>query len=175
MATRAELKSALSFAEAHRLLRYDPEAGKLYWRLDRICGPRVIRKAGDEAGSVADSGYRIIVVNYSRLYAHRLAWFMAHGQWPERQLDHKDLDRGNNRLANLRPASNGQNMANTKVRAKTGFKGVIVPKRAPNCFVAQISINSRPKYLGTFKTAEAAHAAYMKAAVERHGEFARAR
>lgn len=53
---------------------------------------------------------------------------------------------------------------------RSGYKGV-----SPNGlrgWMAKIAANGVERYLGTYKTAEEAFAAYTKAAEEMHGEFA---
>jgi HNH endonuclease len=91
---------------------------------------------------------------------------------PHELVDHKDGDGLNNTRKNLRLATPSQNMANGKVRKnnKLGVKGVV---RIGRKFQATISISNKKKYLGTFDTAQKAHAAYVEAAIKYHGEFAR--
>jgi hypothetical protein len=176
MSTKNEIASGLTAAQARELLRYDRDTGKLFYRRDIYVGRpgRIFRKEGDEAGCLIPSGYIVICIDYVHFRAHRLAWLIETGDWPTHEIDHRDMDRSNNRWANLREATGVQNRANSKKRAKSGFKGVITPKHAPNCFVAQISVEGKPVYLGTFRSPEEAHAAYLEAAIRHHGEFARA-
>ena len=58
-------------------------------------------------------------------------------------------------------------------RNTSGFKGVTWHKRWHH-WEAKIRVNHRTIHLGTFKTPEAAHTAYCKAADDVSGEFARA-
>ena len=152
------------------LFHYDPETGAFVRRV------RVGRyQVGEEAGSVSKvSGYREIGVD-GRLYlAHRLAWTMVHGE-PPKYIDHANGDRADNRIANLRAATNSQNMGNCR-----GHKDSAVPlkgvRRPPDYrrFKAEIMVEGRKFDLGLFDTAEEAHAAYVSAAKEYFGEFARA-
>jgi len=170
----AEAKLKMTAAELREIFAYDPETGKVTWRVDRYTGkpPRKIVSAGDEAGCALNSGYRVVVLNYCRIYIHRLAWMLSRGEWPEHILDHANMDRADNRLANLRPATESQNRANQKPRAKAGFKGVTKLQNA-NSYMAQISAHGKHRYLGCFATAEDAHAAYRAAATQAFGEHAR--
>lgn len=87
--------------------------------------------------------------------------------------DHENRNKLDCRRKNLRPCTHTQNMANCGVRKhnKLGVKGV---RRQPgrNKYEANITINRKPKFLGTFDTIKEASDAYFKAAQERHGEFA---
>ncbi len=106
--------------------------------------------------------------------AHRLAWFYMTGEWPPDQIDHIDGDRDNNRLVNLRKATNAQNGANARLSKNnsSGFKGVSFDTSVGR-WRASIRRNRQLHYLGFFNTPEEAHAAYASAAVQLFGEFAR--
>lgn len=89
-------------------------------------------------------------------------------------VDHIDGDTLNNRRSNLRLATLAQNTRNKRksVRNKSGYKGVCQEKN-PNRWRAQIQVNGHKQRLGGFDSPEEAHEAYIKAAKELHGEFAR--
>ncbi|CAH0532169.1 Phage HNH homing endonuclease (ACLAME 27) [Ralstonia phage UAM5] len=101
--------------------------------------------------------------------AHRLAWLYMTGKWPEQFIDHANMNKGDNRWGNLREANKSQNNANQPARTTSGLKGAYWSNASMSW---QAKINKR--YLGSYGTAEEAHAAYMEAARERFGEFARA-
>jgi hypothetical protein len=160
----------ISHAELLRLVHYDPETGIITWKVRR--SNRVM--AGHVAGKVhKKTGYREIIIDRRYYLAHRLAWFYAHGTWPER-IDHRDGDKLNNRIENLREATVSQNAANKKMNItnRCGFKGVRATEN--NRWRATIETNSKSYSLGTFDTPEEAHAAYVNAAKRLFGEFARA-
>lgn len=132
-------------------------------------------KAGQVAGNIRpNNGYVSIKIDKRLYLAHRLAWLYVYGVWPNGDLDHKDTIRTHNWISNLRPATRTQNNANTPRRRDntSGLKGVTYISR-DHIWRAQISIGGKQTYLGSFKTAEAAHAAYCKAAAEIFGKFAR--
>jgi hypothetical protein len=89
------------------------------------------------------------------------------------QLDHINMNRSDDRWSNLRLATNAQNNQNRKTQANhlsSPYKGV---KPNGRNWMASIRANGVQHYLGTFRTPEAAHAAYVEAARRLHGDFAR--
>lgn len=158
--------------EIRRLLDYEPETGRFFWRVNR----RPSIKAGDEAGhrSVRPHHDRWVVkVGGQRYLRARLAWFWMMGNWPLLHVDHADGDSMNDRWNNLREATHSQNLANAAKpkSGKTPLKGAYLKNGK---FVSQIGYGGEHIHLGTFETAEEAHAAYMNAAQKFYGEFARA-
>lgn len=85
-------------------------------------------------------------------------------------VDHKDGNGLNNTRANLRLATQSQNLCNRV--AESGYKGVGFQKRNGK-WRARIKINRKEIYIGEFASAEDAARAYDVAALKHHGEFAR--
>ena len=169
---------AIASALAGRL-RYDPDSGEFTWLQDvklRHGGIRVA--AGTRAGTELDSGYRVIQVwvngKPKGLREHRLAWWFVHGEFPKSQIDHINGDRRDNRIANLRLATNSQNMANRKLNAnsKSGVKGVCFHAGSQR-WRARLQVNGKRIHLGDYKNKEAAEIAYEAAAKRHFGEYAR--
>jgi hypothetical protein len=168
--------SELSFERVREVLDYDPETGRFTWLVDR---PQRV-KAGDPAGYLDKSRGRYRIGIDRRCYwASRLVVFWMTGEWPQVEVDHKNTNQMDDAWRNLRVATRPQNQHNRGVRkdTSTGFKGVRFQRSAHGnrCgyYVAQIGVNGKRVYLGSFKTAEEAAAAYVKAAIEHHGAFAR--
>ncbi len=142
-------------------LTYDPETGELS------------RPDGRSATGVAmATGYLRVHACGQAFYAHRVAWFLKTGCWPEAQIDHANGSRADNRWSNLRAATPAQNNANTRVcrRNSLGIKGVT---RVREKFKAQIMVQGQKIYLGLHTTAEAASRAYESAAISHYSEYAR--
>lgn len=151
------------------LLTYDPVTGLFRWKVAMNNSIAI----GDVAGWTHHSGYMVIGIDGEEHAAHRLAFLFQEGRWPVGTVDHHDLDPSNNRWKNLREASHARNCANRRLRrdSSTGFKGVY---RRGCRFRAKIKVDGQQINLGTFDTAEEAHAAYVEAAKAHFGAFARA-
>lgn len=154
-----------TFSEVDSVLRYDADTGQLFWKVQRgRC------KAGELAGTPSHGYFKIKVLKTLH-YAHRLAWLLHHGEWPKHEVDHINMDRGDNRIANLRQATRSQNQMNRKTRSDIfGLKGVR-QRRGASRYTAVISKDKKSIALGGYATPEAAYQAYVKAARELHGEF----
>lgn len=150
------MKTYPSQQELHAALRYDPETGKF-------------TRDGKPTGSVSTLGYEVIGLHGQRYMAHVLAWIYVHGIRPE-VVDHKNLQRADNRIANLRSATRGLNRANSKPNEGKTTKGVRKDPRCHNRFAAVLC----GKHIGMFGSEQEAYAAYLDAAKQRFGEFARA-
>lgn len=79
-------------------------------------------------------------------------------------VDHINGNGLDNRRLNLRICNNSKNLWNSRVRKdnKTGFRGVHFCVQQ-NRFRAQINVDKKPIYLGSFKTAKKAALAYLRA------------
>jgi hypothetical protein len=164
------MKDNLTAEELRSLLDYDPATGVFLWRTTRQ-GVRLTRKL--LAGSLdRHDGYRNIRVNHTVYRAARLAWLYVYGHWPSDLVDHINGVRDDDRIENLREASNTENQHNAKrsARNKTGFKGVFLWNGK---YRANIRVNGKRIFLGAFVTGEEAHAAYCAAAEIHHGRFMR--
>ena len=165
-----DTKIELTQDRLKELLRYCPRTGN-FTRLVTRSGNA---KAGSLAGALAVRGGIVIRIDGKDYHAHRLAYLYMTGAFPAAgmEIDHIDRDATDNRWCNLRLATSSQNNHNTGVRKNNthGYKGV---SRVGNRWTARIRLNWKKYYLGCFATPEEAHAAYVKAAKEMHGEFAR--
>jgi hypothetical protein len=150
-----------------KLLSYNPETGDIVWLETRSHAV-----PGAVAGWVKKNGRREISVCGKTVQASRVAWALYHKEWPDAQVDHINLNPLDNRISNLRLATQAENHWNVGPRKtnKTGLKGVC---KIRGVYIAQIQKNKRKTYLGSFKSAEEAHRAYRKAAASLHNEFAR--
>lgn len=148
---------------------YDPNTGIFTNKVRR--SKRA--KAGDVAGSLRPDGYWSICIKGKPMLAHRLAWLYVTGVLPDRQIDHINGNRSDNRFSNFRAAEHCENARNKRVSRNntSGFKGVSYSERHKK-WTARIMLNHKSFFLGLFDSPEDAHAAYVAAASRLHGEFA---
>lgn len=161
----------LTAGKLREFLRYDPSTGEFTRKYKTKKNAE-----GSLTGAIHGTSYtRKKVTVGGRVYmAHRLAWLYIYGEWPSMDIDHIDGDACNNRIANLRLATDSQNLGNMKkpITNKSGKKGVSWSSAAKK-WQSHIRIQGANRYLGLFESVDEAHAAYCKAAVEGRGEFAR--
>ncbi len=150
-----------TLAEISELLIYDPLTG--------IFTRRVMR-GGHKAGSVAGWNHKdkcwVISVFGHNYGAHQLAWLFHTGDWQPvgMLIDHKNRNAFDNRIENLRLATQPQNQYNSDKMSGVRPMG-------PN-WQARISFEKRVVHLGTFKTRGIALQTRNCVARILHGEFA---
>jgi hypothetical protein len=166
------MKLRPSQEQLRRHFRYNPVSGRLYFRdrhdndfqagkypAERIAAMWRSKFLGKEFGSVDDKGYRRGWYEGRFYRAHQIIWAMHHDEWPP-QIDHKNGNRQNNQIDNLRAASNKINSQNRALRKdnKSGVPGVMSTPRGR--WRVQIG-NHRDGngYVGTFDTFKQALAA----------------
>lgn len=99
------------------ILHYDEDTGKLYWRENsHKSNTWNLRYPDEEAFTcIAASGYLVGKIDGKQYRAHRIAFAIYHGYWPD-EIDHIDRDKINNRIDNLRDCSRSENNLNRKFR-----------------------------------------------------------
>lgn len=157
----------LSKEDACRIWDYDPATGYFFWKVS----PRYRVNVGDRAGCF-NGKYWMLHYRGRAYKAARVAWLVSSGDWPKDQIDHINGDRLDDRIINLREATNAENCRNRKCRSnnKSGLKGVATARYA---FNASISKDGKTIQLGRFQSSLEAKRAYDEAALKLHGEFAR--
>lgn len=149
------------------IVSYSPESGNFTAKV------RMGRKSpGDLIGTVNVRGYVIFCPGrgYDPIFAHRAAWLYMTGNMPDRHIDHVNGIRSDNRWSNLRLATNAQNLFNRGKNRNNhcGYKGV---RKIGNKWTAAITVKRKQIWLGSHSSPTEAHAAYLRAARELHGEF----
>lgn len=148
---------------------FDYKNGNLYYKLIKKRGMKV----GDKAGYFCKStGYVKVKIEGKTFTLHRIIFAMHHGFCPK-MVDHKNQDKLDNRIENLRPCSRQENVVNSKVRVDNpyGYKGVTFHK-ASGKFAAQTMWNQKRIHIGLFNTIEEAAQAYNSKLKELSPDFA---
>lgn len=152
-----------------KMLSYNPDTGELRW----LVSSGTV-KAGAIASSVNRLGYGRVKILGKMRAAHRVAWALFHGDFPESEVDHVNGIATDNRIANLRLATRSENQCNRSAHKnnKSGYKGVNwnsgVGKWAARC-----AVNGKRKHIGYFDDVVDAASAYNRVAAEMHGSFYR--
>jgi len=161
------------------MFEYNADTGGLIWRPRLGLNDWNTRWAGKVAGSIhkrrGKSACVQVRVADKVIKAHRIIWEMNYGAIPGGfHIDHIDTNGTNNRLSNLRLATDSQNKFNVKKRRNntSGFKGVTWNRRSCK-WRAQIKAHGKAYNLGNHDSIGLAALAYAKAALRLHGKFAR--
>ena len=123
------LQAASSYDEYLRLaFSYDPDTGLIHRRIRRLAANPIVRP------SAVDRYVQVFTTwrgKKRRASAHRLAFFLHEGRWPEGVVDHVNGVKSDNRWANLRHSTAKENAANTAhatiYRNVIRFKGRYYP------------------------------------------------
>ena len=158
----------LTLLRIKELLVYEEDSGKFTWKVHR----GRLAKIGSIAGNISKDGYVRLMIDGFTYLVHCLVWFYKTGAWATSEVDHKDLNKSNNRFNNLREATPKQNCANRKKRSdsKNLYKGV---SKKCNKWRSSIMINGKRVQLGYFNTPEEAHTAYVEKAIKINSSYAR--
>jgi hypothetical protein len=116
----------------------------------------------------------------SYISLHRYIYESKFGKLKKGQeIDHINGNRFDNRLCNLRACTHQQNSFNygkkpTRAKIYSKYKGVWYRNEEGRIkrWTAEIKINYKKKYIGTFLTEKEAAIAYNEKATELHGKFA---
>lgn len=153
---------ALPTISRHRLmdtLHYDECTGVFTW-LEHKDKKRI----GTAAGTKTSHGYLSVRIAGKQYYLHRLAWMYVHGSFPAKGLccDHKNRNRTDNRISNLRLVTRAQNRQNIKQASKnsSGMLGVYCQHGK---YVARVTYNHQTYNLGSFDNIAMATIMYQNA------------
>ena len=141
---------------------FDYKNGELIRKV-RTCN-RV--QIGESAGTRRPDGRAVVMVDGKRYFRSRLIWIFHHGDIPDnRVIDHIDTDgrKDDDRIENLRLATNSQNQYNRKAKGCDLHRGK---------WRASIQHQGKKIHLGLFNCETAARFAYLKAKKKLAGEFA---
>jgi hypothetical protein len=163
-----------------KLLRYEPDTGKLFW-LTRgnenapnlkeatiktfnktFAGKPALDSAAENNGNYYKRGFVLGVP----LKAHRVCWAIFYGNWPAGVIDHINGNGLDNSIGNLRDVDVSQNNKNAKRqnRGKCHVQGITWHGRSKKW---QVRIGGNAgQYLGLYKCLGAAIAVRLSAQVK---------
>lgn len=150
------------------LFSYSPETGLLTRNITLSNNA----KAGSVVSCRNAAGYIVTSIDGRLYYAHRIIWMHVHGEWPSCGIDHANMLRSDNRLLNLRLATQSQNMGNIRGWASSGHKSVYLNKSSGRWY-ARIQHNGKTIHIGTFSKKEDAISAVRIVTKSVRGAFAR--
>lgn len=147
------------------LLVYHCDTGRLYWRermpdmfdgdgdqsTEHTCACWNGKFAGVEAlAGVGGHGYKQGRIFYRKYLAHRVAYALHYGHWPD-SVDHINHNKIDNRIENLREVTQLENCRNMKIsKLNTSGSCGVNWHKANKKWTACITINRKRKYLGSF-------------------------
>jgi hypothetical protein len=158
-------EAAISQELLKERIHYDRETGVFTWLDVKVNGNKVRNK---RAGCTNRAGYVQIGLKvngkYYALFAHRLAWLYEYGEFPSENLDHLNHNKTDNRITNLRIATQRENLRNQSMSSNntTGHTGVTL-RKSSNKYYAHIKVNYKQKHLGSFENIEDAAKAVKEA------------
>lgn len=177
------MNKIIDIKEARELVEYFPETGLFLFKkssphhfTDGYKGYTAEHKAAvwNRSFGGKPAFTTLTPTNYYKGYllrkqylAHRFAWFLMTGKWPEGEIDHQNGIPSDNRWINLRDVdrlTNGKNQKrrNTNTSGRTGVGWHEGSKR----WRAYIEVNYKFIGLGTYKNIEEAISAREKAEIE---------
>ena len=117
--------------------------------------------------------YKKMSFDHKTYYLHRMIFLWHYGYQPQ-YIDHVNTNSLDNRIENLREATQSQNCANQNMKKNntSGFKGVKFRKDT-NKWSASIMVNRHNISLGCYDNIESAIDAYKQGAIKYFGQFAR--
>lgn len=103
--------SSLPPSFLHKILRYEPETGRLFWKTERelaesgatVSKHRSRFQGGPALSAMSSSGYYAGTIKSIRCYRQDVVWAMHKGEWPDFVMEFIDGDSRNTRIENLRP------------------------------------------------------------------------
>lgn len=134
----------ISYERVRELFEYDPKEGALYNKTNRR-GKSIV---GSVAGNPRGDSYLQLCIDRKMYRVNRIVWLWYYGYLPENIIDHKDQDKTNNRIENLREASKQCNAINvSRFKNNTsGIRGISYDSRVDK-WVAQIKVNQKRIFL----------------------------
>lgn len=130
----------------NKYIIFDFEKGKAYWKKRPFYRVRV----GDEVGNPKENHYLRFTLKGRDYYLHRVMFFMFHNTDIKGEIDHKNGNRQDNRITNLRDILKSENLKNCSLhkKNKSGQSGVDFNRGA---WRSRIAVNGKNIHLGRWQ------------------------
>ena len=152
----------ISIKELREMLSYAPKTGELNWSVRRS---NTIPAGKPAFTAKKNSGHLHGLINRKSYMAHRVAWAIFYGEWPQGAIDHINGIPDDNRIENLRLANAAENAMNRRPNDRKASRLPHGVSRKNNGrFFAQIQKDGKGHHLGYFGTIAEAEEAYKAAA-----------
>jgi len=159
--------------DLRNLIEYDCNTGALTWRARAGNVKHNNRWAGRAAlNNAAESGHLRGAILGRVAMAHRVAWAIHYGEWPNGVIDHINGNPADNRITNLRVGTQHQNAMNRrkKIGKTSRYHGVSYCKRDKK-YYAYVKHKYKTHYLGCFSDEVDAALARDEKVKELRGEY----
>jgi hypothetical protein len=161
----------MDIAKMREFIAYDPETGEMTWKkvLSNRTKPNAVC-----GGNLDSKGYKRVCFDKKQYRAHRVAWALFYDKEPTLQIDHINGNKLDNRISNLRQATNYENSRNCGISKNntSGITGVTYHAKAKK-WIAQIMVNRQNYYLGLYNNMADAAAARQAAQIQFFQNFSR--
>jgi hypothetical protein len=151
------------YTELKQDLEYNPDTGEFRWL--RYVSPTC--SLSWFKGKITN-GYYCIGYKGKTWRAHRLAWLLMTGDFPLKEIDHLDRDRGNNKWENLRDTSRTLNQYNKnkcKNKYTSMYPGVRLHKPSGK-YTATVCYKNQKYHVGYYTCEKEAYKAYLDKQLE---------
>ena len=140
------MKHIINYEDIAAALSYDPLTGVIKWKYRRgLRAWRDVKWAGKPAGTINHpANFVVITFNRKQYKAHRLAWMLVTGKWPEQKIQHINGDHADNRWSNLREVTHSQIIRESHARQiKPGIRKGKGFRKVGKKFAARITVNKK--------------------------------
>ncbi len=127
----------IDYEEISEVIYY--KNGELFWK-----------RNDKPAGTTTKEGYSKVQINGTVYSTHRLVWVLFNKEIPiDKQIDHINRDRSDNRIENLRLATPSSNALNKPCKiSNTGIRGV---SKDRDYYKVSFTVNGKSIHVGNFK------------------------
>ena len=145
---------------------YEEISNHLYYK----DGVLLWKKSSKPAGTKTKEGYIKIQINKVPYFAHRLIWVLFNKNIPlDKQIDHIDRNKSNNKIENLRLVDSIGNALNRPFKiSNTGIKGVSLDRKY---YKVSFTINNKSVHFGNFDNLELAELVSIEIQNKYHSSY----